>query len=76
VTFAKFELVTSYFALTSQDIENRYNITTFPTVILFVGGQERYRWVMKYDLNNYRSVLNAIVAGPPAGNPAPSPARR
>ena len=76
MTFAKFELVTSYFALTSQEVQAKYNITAFPTVILFVGGQERYRWVMKYDLDNYRTVLNAIVAGVPAGNPAQSSRQR
>jgi hypothetical protein len=62
VVFAKFELVTSYFALTSQDVQNRYNIGGFPTVILFAGGHERYRWVMNYDLNSYRSVLNSILS--------------
>ena len=61
MTFAKFELVTSYFTLTSQEVQNRYNITNFPTVILFVGGRETYRWVMDYDLNHYRTVLSGIL---------------
>ncbi len=53
--------MTSYFALTSEEIQAKYNIGGFPTVILFVGGQERHRWVMDYDLNHYRAVLNGLV---------------
>ena len=74
VTFAKFELVTSYFALTSQEVQNRYNISNFPTVILFVGGRERHRWVMDYDLNNYRTVLNGILREQGSGNRQGHPA--
>lgn len=55
-----------YFALTSEPVQAKYQIEYFPTVILIVNGKERQRWVMEYDLEKYRSVINAVLAEPPS----------
>jgi thioredoxin 1 len=58
VTIARFELMKPYFAVTSPELKKHYNISFFPTVILFINGEEVNRWVMNYDLDKYRQVLN------------------
>jgi hypothetical protein len=58
VVFAKFELMMPYFVVTSQRYQEAYNVHAFPTVILFVDGKVRYRWVCEYNLDDYRAKLN------------------
>ena len=44
-------------------LRRRYRIAPlFPTVILFVGGQERRRWILNYSLRSYRRVLDEVTA--------------
>lgn len=47
-----------YFAVTSQKLQEEYNVHSYPTVILFVDGRPTHEWVMNYDLDDYRLHLN------------------
>jgi thioredoxin 1 len=76
VIFAKFELENFWSKITCPAIWKRYRIALFPTVILFVDGQERKRWVIDYSRDSYRQVLNEVTRAPaatkaPAGGPGP-----
>jgi thiol-disulfide isomerase/thioredoxin len=66
VLFAAFELMKPYFVVTAREIKQRYHIAYYPTVILFVGGQERKRWTLNYRLASYRKALDKVLAEPPA----------
>ncbi len=63
VDFVRFELMTPIFVVTSQEMKENYEVSVFPTVILFNEGEVRGRWVMNYDLNSYRPVLDQAVKG-------------
>jgi thioredoxin 1 len=64
VVFAAFELMKPYFVVTSREVKKRYHVAFYPTVILFVNGQEKDRWVLGYHLAAYRKALDEV-AGPP-----------
>ncbi len=64
VRFVRFELMKPYFEVTSDAIKHQYDITVFPTEVLFVGGKEAARWPMNYDMDGYRSVLNRVAGRP------------
>ncbi len=66
---AKFELMTPAFTITSPEVKERYDISFYPTVILFVDGVELKRWVVEYSLADYRKALDAAV-GSPRGDPS------
>jgi thioredoxin 1 len=61
VFFAKFEIMKPWFAVTSETLKKEHRIAYFPTVLLFVDGQEKKRWVMNYNSQEYRKVLEEIV---------------
>jgi thioredoxin 1 len=61
IEFVRFELMTPVFVLTSEELQDRYTISYFPTVILFYKGEEKERWIMDYDLNSYRPALNRVL---------------
>ena len=71
VIFAKFELESFWMKITCPPIWKRYRVALFPTVILFVNGQERKRWVVDYSGDSYRQVLNEV-ARPPDATKAPA----
>ena len=50
------------------EINAKYDITLVPTVVLFVGGQEKQRWVAEFDKGRYKEALDKYVrsATPPA----------
>ena len=58
VTVAKFRLVQPYFVVTSPELKDKYAISAFPTVILFVNGQETWRFQVDYDANDYRKAID------------------
>lgn len=58
---AKFQTMTAFFGIPSREIKHRHDIVFFPTVILFVNGQEKKRWVMRYSIDNYRKELDKYV---------------
>jgi len=65
----RFMLVTPYFAVTSKEIQQRYNIVLFPTVILFDHHQEVKRWVTPHEESEYRQAMDEALraASQPAG---------
>jgi len=72
VVFVKFELANVWGQITCAPIWKKYRVALFPTVVLFVGGREKHRWVIEYNGGDYRKVLDEV-AGPPApGKPAGS----
>lgn len=74
-TVAKFELMKLYFAATAPELQKRYDISFYPTVILFDGGKEVRRWILNYDIEPYREALNELLKkGSPASQPASRPA--
>lgn len=62
VVFAGFEAMTATFHVPSPEIKDRYDIRFFPTVVLFVDGQEYKRWILDYGIDNYREVLDEVLA--------------
>jgi thiol-disulfide isomerase/thioredoxin len=61
VLFASFEIMKPYFMVTAKEVKKRYRIAFYPTVILFVGGQEKKRWILRYNLASYRKALDAAI---------------
>jgi thioredoxin 1 len=79
VSFAKFELMRFWFEVTCPAIQKRHRIGFFPTVVLFVEGKEKKRWIIDYSGDAYRKVLDEVVGPAPAKEtaaeccPSPSP---
>jgi len=61
VVIARFELMKPYSVVTAPELKKQYDIAFFPTVIFFMNGKTIDRWVMNYDINNYRRALNAYI---------------
>ena len=76
VTFTRFELMSFWSKITCEPIWKRYRIARFPTVVLFVNGKEKYRWVTNYSSDAYRPVLDEVgrhqAGRPPQRTPAAS----
>ena len=73
-TVAHYPLMTFVFIPRSMEIVRKYDVTFYPTAILFVKGKEAGRWVANYDLDEYRLALDEVV--PPDPNaPHTRPAR-
>ncbi|MBE3098074.1 MAG: hypothetical protein IMZ44_13230 [Planctomycetes bacterium] len=70
VIFARFEIMKPYFVVTSREVKKRYHVAFYPTVILFVNGQEKDRWVLGYNLAAYRKALDEVAGPPPQETPA------
>jgi thioredoxin 1 len=70
VIFTKFELENFWSKITCPPLWKRYRVALFPTVILFVNGQERKRWVVNYNGDSYRQVLDEVTR-PPAATKTP-----
>jgi thioredoxin 1 len=62
-TIAKFQIMTAVFVVRSSELKHRYDISFYPTAILFVNGQEQQRWSLHYNINDYRRALNDALAG-------------
>jgi len=58
------------------EINHRYDIGFVPTVILFVKGHEKHRWVMDYNIGAYRKELDKEVAPEPGKEAAAKPAAK
>ncbi len=69
VMIAKYKHLNPFFRLTSSRIMKRYRVYLVPTVILFVNGQERRRWFVKYCADDYRRVLDRALKAGDAGLP-------
>jgi thioredoxin 1 len=55
---AKFEMMTPFFFTTCPELRDQYDISFYPTVLLFVNGEEKKRWIIHYDIQNYRQHLD------------------
>ncbi|MCY2928860.1 MAG: thioredoxin family protein [Planctomycetota bacterium] len=64
VVFARFMLMTPFFAVTSPELEATYGISTYPVVILFVNGRETWRFLRDYNMNDYRKAIDEALAAP------------
>ncbi len=58
---AKFETMTAFFGVPSQEIKHRHDIVFYPTAILFVSGREKKRWIIRYSIDSYRKALDQHV---------------
>jgi len=58
--FVSFQMMTPYFAITCREVQKQHRIAYYPTVILFVNGEEKDRWIMDYSIGRYREVLNEV----------------
>ena len=76
---AKFKLMQPYGVVTSQELQDTYDIQYFPMVIVFVNGRPKYRFLRDYDLGAYRKALDEALTvsttqrTPPATSPAGKP---
>ncbi|MBE3100510.1 MAG: hypothetical protein IMZ44_25620 [Planctomycetes bacterium] len=67
--FVSFEMMNPYFAITCREVQKQHRIAYYPTVILFVNGEEKNRWILDYSIDRYREVLNEVVGGPTPKDP-------
>ncbi len=65
--FAKFLLMRANGQATAPEIVAKHDIPFYPTVIIFVDGQERKRLVQQYRYSDYVAALNECLAAQPAG---------
>ncbi|MCY2925582.1 MAG: thioredoxin family protein [Planctomycetota bacterium] len=65
VTMVKFKIREATMAGAAPEIMDRYKLFWVPTMILFVNGQEKQRWVFNHGEQEIREVLNKVVAGAP-----------
>lgn len=61
VVFIRHMLMAPTFMASSPELVQKYGVISYPTVILFVGGQERQRWIYDLNTNNYRPAINAAI---------------
>jgi thiol-disulfide isomerase/thioredoxin len=63
VVVARMELMKPWFAVAAPALRERYDIALlFPTVILFVGGEARKRWILNYRPESYRRALDKALS--------------
>ncbi|MCY2924861.1 MAG: thioredoxin family protein, partial [Planctomycetota bacterium] len=58
VTVGQFMILNFVFGVTSQDVKDRYDVVLVPHVVLMVNGKEKARWIMEYNIDAYRKVLD------------------
>jgi thioredoxin 1 len=78
--FARYCLMNWLGGVTNWEIRTKYDIHWYPTVILFVNGREKNRWVVQYDIKSYRKALDEALSTPtrqaPPARATPAPAKR
>jgi thioredoxin 1 len=62
--FVSFEMMRPYFAVTCPEIQKRHRIAYYPTIVLFIKGEEKQRWILDYGIDHYRQVLDEVAGGP------------
>jgi thioredoxin 1 len=67
--FVCFELMRGYFVVSCPEVQKKQRIAYYPTVVLYVKGEEKKRWIIEYGIDNYRTVLNETVGGPTPKEP-------
>ena len=73
VLFARYKHASAWMKVTSWRILKEFKVYFVPTVILFIGGQERKRWVLHYGIDSYRRALDEVL-GLPASPAQPAAA--
>lgn len=73
--FAKYCLKDWLGSVTNWEIRTKYDIGWYPTVILFVHGREKKRWVTHFDEKSYRKALDEVL-GTPKPQAVVAPAKR
>lgn len=63
---AKYRHMSPLFIYTSKEIRDEYDVNLTPTVLLFVKGQEKQRWLSDYNINDYRKALDEYCSPPAA----------
>ena len=66
---AKFEILNPVFLSPAPEIKQKYDIALVPTVILFVNGEAKKRWVSVYGAESYRRALDDALATQTATQP-------
>lgn len=67
VAVYKFMLMTPVLAVTSPALKSRYEVASFPTVILFVDGLETWRLLANYNIHAYRKAINEALGATAGG---------
>jgi thioredoxin 1 len=62
--FISFEMMRSYFAVSCPEVQKKQRIAYYPTVVLYVKGEEKKRWIIDYGIEKYRDVLKEVVGEP------------
>ena len=62
--FISFEMMRAYFAVSCPEVQKKQRIAYYPTVILYVRGEEKKRWIIDYGIERYREVLMEVVGEP------------
>ncbi len=70
VVFAKYLLKNVFWVITNPELQSKYGIDAYPTVLLFVNGRERKRWIMHDDIKSYRRALDEALHTPAKYIPA------
>ena len=65
---AKYQIMTPFFTYRDKEVRDAYDITVYPTAVLFVGGKAVKTWRMHYNLQDYRQAMDAAIG--PATAPA------
>jgi thioredoxin 1 len=71
VRFAKFKVREAYMLSSCPEFMDYYKLFWVPTVILFVDGQEKHRWVLNHGANDFRPALDEVSGKALAAGPAP-----
>lgn len=64
ILIAKFMLMQPYSAVTSPELKEKYDISYYPVVILFVNGRETCRFFRNYHIEEYRKAMDDILLAP------------
>ncbi|MFB3894200.1 MAG: thioredoxin family protein [Phycisphaerae bacterium] len=64
ITAAKFLMKRANGEVTAEEFAQKNDILEFPTVILYVNGQERKRFVQQYNYDEYDKAINECLAAP------------
>ncbi|MCY2931809.1 MAG: thioredoxin family protein [Planctomycetota bacterium] len=60
VSVGQFMILNFVFVPTSQEVKDRYDVILVPHVALLVNGKEKARWIMEYNIDSYRKVLDEV----------------
>ena len=69
VTVGQYMILTFVFGVTSQEVKDRYDVILVPHVVLLVNGKEQARWIMEYNIDSYRKILDGVAPPDPARLP-------